>query len=369
MPRMMPIAYPTSTHSPLMALQCGRHALLALLLGAAIASCAASESGYHTDPSSPALASGHGHGQGSAVDALAFMVVTLLIGVFTLHLLAPVTHLPYTALLLARTPHCPSHAWLRAALLCSAALAQCTCPAPATPSAALGASVRCAWCGAAGVGRDTGHRQQVLLLGLDPARQRHAAVGGDRTMQAVKAGCLTGNCRMMFSSHQDHWPSLVHAKACAVHAQTIDPNLLLTAFLPILLFAGAFALEWHTMRRLMWSSLLLAGAAPRPQSMSPALLFLQMHVLRAEAHCRSLIVCQGACMHGLCGQQCTKYRAGPGVLVGTILTALLVKYTFPYGWTWVESLLFGAMFSATDPVAVIAVLKEVRSCLLACSLV
>lgn len=41
--------------------------------------------------------------------------------------------------------------------------------------------------------------------------------------------------------------------------QSIDPTLLLTAFLPILLFAGAFALEWHTVRRLVWSSLLLAG--------------------------------------------------------------------------------------------------------------
>lgn len=51
------------------------------------------------------------------------------------------------------------------------------------------------------------------------------------------------------------------------------------------------------------------------------------------------------------------------MLVGTALTAAMVKYTFPYGWTWVESLLFGAMFSATDPVAVVAVLKEVRRCL------
>lgn len=70
---------------------------------------------------------------------------------------------------------------------------------------------------------------------------------------------------------------------------------------------------------------------------------------------------------------CTKYVhlnschilcciAGPGVLVGTALTAVLVKYTFPYDWSWVESLLFGAMFSATDPVAVVAVLKEVRPC-------
>ena len=49
--------------------------------------------------------------------------------------------------------------------------------------------------------------------------------------------------------------------------QSIDPTLLLTAFLPILLFAGAFALEWHTMRRLMWSSLLLAGARQTWQPM------------------------------------------------------------------------------------------------------
>lgn len=47
--------------------------------------------------------------------------------------------------------------------------------------------------------------------------------------------------------------------------------------------------------------------------------------------------------------------------MGTVLTAVLVKYTFPYGWSWVESLLFGAMFSATDPVAVVAVLKEVST--------
>ncbi len=43
------------------------------------------------------------------------------------------------------------------------------------------------------------------------------------------------------------------------------------------------------------------------------------------------------------------------------MTAVLVKYTFPYDWSWVESLLFGAMFSATDPVAVVAVLKEVST--------
>ena len=51
----------------------------------------------------------------------------------------------------------------------------------------------------------------------------------------------------------------MHPFMCCVYVQNLDPTLLLTAFLPILLFAGAFALEWHTVRRLIWSSLLLAG--------------------------------------------------------------------------------------------------------------
>lgn len=51
--------------------------------------------------------------------------------------------------------------------------------------------------------------------------------------------------------------------------------------------------------------------------------------------------------------------AGPGVIVGAALTAVFVKYAFPYHWSWLESLLFGAMLSATDPVAVIALLQEV----------
>jgi NhaP-type Na+/H+ and K+/H+ antiporter len=53
------------------------------------------------------------------------------------------------------------------------------------------------------------------------------------------------------------------------------------------------------------------------------------------------------------------YLAGPGILFCSSLTAVLVKFTFPYNWSWVECLLFGAIFSATDPVAVVAVLKEV----------
>jgi hypothetical protein len=52
--------------------------------------------------------------------------------------------------------------------------------------------------------------------------------------------------------------------------------------------------------------------------------------------------------------------AWPGVVVQFLLIALCAKYFFPYGWSWPESFLFGAMMSATDPVAVVAVLQEVR---------
>lgn len=37
---------------------------------------------------------------------------------------------------------------------------------------------------------------------------------------------------------------------------------------------------------------------------------------------------------------------------------ILFQLTFPYGWTWKTSLLLGGLLSATDPVAVVALLKE-----------
>ena len=49
------------------------------------------------------------------------------------------------------------------------------------------------------------------------------------------------------------------------------------------------------------------------------------------------------------------------MLLGTGIIAVLVRYTFPYHWSWTEALLFGAMMAATDPVATVAVLGQVRS--------
>ncbi|KAF6265731.1 Sodium/hydrogen exchanger family-domain-containing protein [Scenedesmus sp. NREL 46B-D3] len=88
----------------------------------------------------------------------------------------------------------------------------------------------------------------------------------------------------------------------------IDPHLLLLIFLPTIGFSAAIGQEPHLLRK-NWGQILIL--------------------------------------------------AWPGVVINFLLIALCAKYFFPYGWTWPQALLFGAMLSATDPVAVVAVLHEV----------
>lgn len=49
--------------------------------------------------------------------------------------------------------------------------------------------------------------------------------------------------------------------------------------------------------------------------------------------------------------------AGPGVLLSTGMVAVFAVYVMNYDWNWATGLTFGAMLSATDPVAVVALLK------------
>ncbi len=90
----------------------------------------------------------------------------------------------------------------------------------------------------------------------------------------------------------------------------IDPHLILFLFLPTLIFESAFAMEVHLFRRT----------------------FSQIATL-----------------------------AVPGLIVCTCLTALLAKTVFPWDWSWPVCFMFGALVSATDPVAVVALLKEQSS--------
>ena len=52
--------------------------------------------------------------------------------------------------------------------------------------------------------------------------------------------------------------------------------------------------------------------------------------------------------------------AGPMLLVSTILSALMMRYILGYDgeFTFQASLLYGSIISATDPVAVVVLLKE-----------
>jgi NhaP-type Na+/H+ or K+/H+ antiporter len=86
----------------------------------------------------------------------------------------------------------------------------------------------------------------------------------------------------------------------------IDPHLLLYAFLPALLFGDAMGLNLHLSKKCFKQCLLLAG---------------------------------------------------PGVIVGTAMTAAAAYYIFPYEWSAMFSLAFGVIMAATDPVAVVALLK------------
>lgn len=88
----------------------------------------------------------------------------------------------------------------------------------------------------------------------------------------------------------------------------IDANLLLYVFLPALIFGEAMSLNWYHLK----------GA------------FVQSVIL-----------------------------AGPGVLIGAALMGCLAKGILPYNWSWNLAMVFGSILSATDPVAVVSLLKTV----------
>ena len=90
----------------------------------------------------------------------------------------------------------------------------------------------------------------------------------------------------------------------------MDPHLILYLFLPALIFESAFAMDTHLFKRMFSQICLLAI---------------------------------------------------PGLIIATSLTAAFAMWQFPWQWTWPIAFMFGALVSATDPVAVVALLKEQSS--------
>jgi len=95
-------------------------------------------------------------------------------------------------------------------------------------------------------------------------------------------------------------------------AGNIDPHIIMYVFLPTLIFEAAFAMDVHTFRKSALNASLLAI---------------------------------------------------PGIIIAMFLTAFIVLGIDRIGlglngWGWAYALMFGAVASATDPVAVVALLKE-----------
>ncbi len=93
------------------------------------------------------------------------------------------------------------------------------------------------------------------------------------------------------------------------HGATISPDLIIFVFLPALVFESAYAIDVHTFKNNVGAVIVLAV---------------------------------------------------PALLVSTVLVAaLMIGLTgFTWSWGWPVALVFGALISATDPVAVVAILRE-----------
>ena len=95
-------------------------------------------------------------------------------------------------------------------------------------------------------------------------------------------------------------------------AGNANPDMILYIFLPILIFDAAYELDVHIFRKTLTNATILSV---------------------------------------------------PGVIIAMLLTAALMigigTFAPSYeGWNWTFALMFGALISATDPVAVVALLKE-----------
>jgi NhaP-type Na+/H+ or K+/H+ antiporter len=93
----------------------------------------------------------------------------------------------------------------------------------------------------------------------------------------------------------------------AIELSEIHPHLFYYIFLPLLIFDSSFNGHFHVVKHQLLPSILLAG---------------------------------------------------PGVLISTGIIATCSIYLFSYNWSWLISLLFGSILSATDPVAVVALLHD-----------
>ena len=92
-----------------------------------------------------------------------------------------------------------------------------------------------------------------------------------------------------------------------IELSEINPHLMYYIFLPLLIFDSSFNGHFHVIKQQLLSAILMAG---------------------------------------------------PGVFISTAIIAVCGIYIFPYNWSWLIGLMFGSILSATDPIAVVALLHD-----------
>ncbi len=128
------------------------------------------------------------------------------------------------------------------------------------------------------------------------------------TVSLLIIGILLGMLvRMGFLEH-----SFITMSEAVKWAGNIDPHLILYVFLPTLIFEAAFAMDVHTFKKSFANASIMAI---------------------------------------------------PGIIIALVLAGALVMLLNSWniglsGWGWPVALLFGTVISATDPVAVVALLKD-----------
>ena len=95
----------------------------------------------------------------------------------------------------------------------------------------------------------------------------------------------------------------------------INPDLILYLFLPILIFDAAYELNMHIFKKTLANATLLAAPG--------------------------LVICM--------------------ILTGVLMMGIGLSIPGYENWTWAFALMFGALISATDPVAVVALLHELKT--------
>jgi NhaP-type Na+/H+ or K+/H+ antiporter len=95
----------------------------------------------------------------------------------------------------------------------------------------------------------------------------------------------------------------------AEEISSIDPHLFFLIFLPPLIFESAFSIDWHIIKAEIVQILILAG---------------------------------------------------PGLVINAFVTAAVMRFVLMYdgAFTFEAAVMFGALISATDPVAVVSLLKD-----------